>query len=238
MGLTSMPSLLVVDLDAISDHVPGPQLLPIPTDRVLYPGVLGRLRFLRSRGWKIQIVSDQTACDWQKIPCFDLSAGSHFRMYHPSGEVRGTTYTTVSIEVGKALSIWTTDTLLLLPLGNHVHARDKTIDQAIDELTHVAELCGVESFAFCDCLKGSTAIESAKIKGRWFNGRVSSSVASEAGNLLPPGPGLLNIARVSSLKPFDRCVFIGTQPHDRAAADAADFEYIDFEDWRTGRVTV
>lgn len=233
-----MRSLLVVDLEAISDHIPGPQLLPIATDRVLYPGVLGRLNFLRSRGWKISVVADQTACEWQKIPCFDLSAGSHFRLYHPNGAVKGMTYTTVKIEVGKALSIWTTEALLLLPLGNHVHARGKTVDQAIAEMSYVADLCGVETFSFCDCLKGSTSIESGKIKGRWFCRRIALSVASEAGNLLMPGPGMLNIARVSSLEPLDRYVFIGTQPHDRAAADAADFEYIDFEDWRSGRVTV
>ena len=45
---------------------------------------------------------------------------------------------------------------------------------------------------------------------------------------------------MKELKTFDRAVFVGIEPGDRAAADAADadFEFIDADDWRCDRVTV
>ena len=53
-----------------------------------------------------------------------------------------------------------------------------------------------------------------------------------------PGPGMLNYLKSLRIFGPKRCVIVGDQPRDRAAADAADSEFIDGEDWRCDRVTV
>ena len=231
-----MTDLLVLDLEAVSSRIPGSQVIPSPIDRALYPGVMGRLAYLRSKGWTIAIVADMPECDPTEVPCMELSAGSHFQIQDDDGVIL--IHSVVNIEVSRILKVWTTEGMILMPLGNRVLAQDRTIDQAIEELIHVADLCGVEMIVFCPCLNGSSAIEIAKINRRWRHDWVLSKTAGLVGNFLKPGPGMLEDLRFASIHRFDRCVFIGAKPGDRAAADSADFEYIDFEDWRSGRVTV
>ena len=229
-----MTDLLVLDLEAVSSRILGSQVIS-PIDRALYPGVMGRLAYLRSKGWTIAIVADFPGCDPTEIPCLDIRVGSHFQI-QDDGVIL--IHAAVRVEIGRILKVWTTEGMILMPLGNRVLAQDRTIDQAIEELTHVADLCGAEMIVFCPCLNGTTAIEIAKINRRWRHDWVLSKTDGLVGNFLKPGPGMLEYLRSASIHRFDRCVFIGAQPGDRAAADAADFEYIDFEDWRSGRVTV
>ena len=230
-----MTDLLVLDLEAVSSRIPGAQVIS-PIDRVLYPGVMGRLAYLRSKGWTIAIVADMPECDPTEIPCIDIRVGSHFQVQDDSGVIL--IHSAVKVEISRILKVWTNEGMILMTLGNRVLAQGKTIDQAIEELIHVADLCGAEMIVFCPCLNGSSAIEIAKINRRWRHDWVSSRTDGLVGNFLKPGPGMLEYLRSASLHRFDRCVFVGAKPGDRAAGDSADFEYIDFEDWRSGRVTV
>ena len=125
-------------------------------------------------------------------------------------------------------------------LDDEVLTRNKTIKNAIDEMRHTADLCGIADLILCPFVDGHNAIESAKIKGVWqfdfAESQESNGQSVQYGNFLKPGPGMLN--RMRELKTFDRAVFVGIEPGGRAASDAADFEFIDADDWRCDRVTV
>ena len=229
-----MSKLLVLTFDAITG----------PADRHLYPGVCGRLNRLRSQGWTMAIVANQPDCDWQIIEARDLVVGSYFCLYREDGTVSSTTHTVKTLEYKRYLVEVQTLTLGWLGIGldEKVMTRTKTIPQALNEMTAAADLCGIEDLVMCPFRDGHNAIERAKVGGVWRHDFVelqeSNGTSAKYGNFLIPGPGMLNRAKRLSLNGFDRCVLIGTEPIDRGAADKVGFEYIDFEDWRTGRVTV
>lgn len=231
-----MSSLIVFDLDSVTYRVSGPQLIQDPADRILYPGVYGRLNKLRSQGWTQAIISNQTCCDWQKIAGVDLKPGMYFQLFGEDGFLEGQTFMARSIEADhRVLKIRTiSNELFYLGVNNKVLARHKMIEQAIEEFSSAANLCGIEEFRFCHCIKGHSAIESAKVDGVWR----SALVERDYGNFLKPGPGMLHRSRKFSFENFDRCVFIGSEPEDRATADEADFEFIEANDWRDSRVLV
>ena len=239
-----MSSLIVFDLEALTYRVPGPQLIQDPTDRILYPGVYGRLNKLRSQGWTQAIVSNQTCCDWQKIQGTDLTPGMYFQLFGENGFLEGKTFIAKKIEADhRVLKIRTiSNEWFHLGANNKVLARHKMIEQAIEEISSAANLCGIEKFRFCHCGKGHSAIEAVKVDGVWGSKFVEHDGAQgqsvEYGNFLKPGPGMLNRARESSTEKFDRCVLIGLEPEDRATADEAGFEFIEANDWRDSRVFV
>lgn len=229
-----MNKLLVLTLDAITAL----------GDRHLYPGVCGRLNRLRSQGWAMAIISNQPDCDWQIIEARDLVVGSFFCMYRENGTVSSTTHTVKTLEYKRYFVDVRTSNLgwIYIGLDEKIMTRTKTIPQALNEMTAAADLCGIEDLMICPFRDGHNAIERAKVGGVWRHDFVelqeSNGVSVKYGDFLMPGPGMLNRAKKLSLGGFDRCVLVGTEPHDRAAADASDFEYIDYEDWRTSRVTI
>ena len=238
-----MPKLILFDLDSVTYTDSNSQLIQDPTDRMLYPGVLGRLNKLRRAGWAMGLVANQTDCDWQRISARDLTIGSYFRMYREDKTISNTTFRTKEIEIKRFfLDIRTmSGGWFYLGLDDDVLARDKDIDQAINEMSIAADLCGIEEFTFCPCTKGYNAIESAKVGGVWRSASIGSDAygqSSQYGNFLKPGPGLLNRAKRFNVEKFDRCVFIGLEPLDRATANEADFEFIEANDWRSSRVFV
>lgn len=229
-----MPKLLVLDFTAIVN----------PIDRHLYPGVIGRISDLRSAGWTMAIVSDQSDCDWQNVPAKDLTVGAHFRLYKEDGmrssqshSVKAFQHRSIFTEIRTTSGGW-----FCLGLNDEVLTRSKTIKNAIDEMRHTADLCGIADLILCPFVDGHNAIESAKINGLWrfdlAESQESNGQSVQYGNFLKPGPGMLNRMRMVSIGAFDRAVFVGIKPGDRAAADAADFEFIDADDWRCDRVTV
>ena len=229
-----MSKLLVLTLDAITAR----------GDRHLYPGVVGRLNWLRSQGWMMVIVSNQPDCDWQVVDARDLTVGSYFCMYRDNGTLSNRTHSVESLEHKRYFVDIRTASLGWLWIGSDekVMTRTKTFNQALDEMTAAADLCGIEDLIMCPFRDGHNAIERAKVGGVWRHDFVelqeSNGVSVKYGDFLLPGPGMLNRAKRLSLNGFDRCVFVGTEPHDRGAADAGDFEYVDYEDWRTSRVTI
>lgn len=239
-----MSSLIVFDLESLTYRVPGPQFIQDPTDRILYPGVYGRLNKLRSQGWTQAIISNQTCCDWQKIAGVDLKPGMYFQLFGEDGFLEGETFIAKKIEADhRVLKIRTiSNELFYLGVNNKVLARHKMIEQAIEELSAAANLCGIEEFRFCHCIKGHSAIESAKVDGVWRSAFIEcESPQGESvkyGNFLKPGPGLLNRTREFNAKKFDCCVFVGIKLEGNLAASKAGFEFIEANDWRGGRVFV
>lgn len=239
-----MSSLIVFDLDSLTYRVPGPQLIQDPTDRILYPGVKGKLSKLKLQDWTIVIISNQIGCDWQKIPGASLKPGMYFQLFGEDGFLEGKTFIAKTIEADhRILKIRTiSNELFYLGASNKVSARHKMIEQAIEEISSAANLCEIEEFRFCHCTKGHSAIESAKINGVWrsaFIERESThGQSAEYGSFLKPGPGLLNRTREFSFEKFDCCVFVGLDPEDGLAAEKAGFEFVEANDWRGGRVFI
>ena len=239
-----MSKLIVFELEAITYLVPGPQIIQNHTDRVLYPGVMGRINKLRSQEWTMAIVSNQIGCDWQEIAGIDLKPGMYFQLFGEDGFLEGTTFIVKKTEADhRVLKIRTiSNELFYLGVGNRVLARHKMVEQAIEEICSVANLCGIEEFRFCHCIKGHSAIESAKVNGVWRSAFVdrdgSQGESTEYGNFLKPGPGLLNRSREFSAEKFDCCVFVGLEPDDKMTAGSASFEFVEANDWRGGRVFI
>jgi len=239
-----MSSLIVFDLESLTYRVPGPQFIQDPTNRILYPGVYGRLNKLRSQGWIQAIVSNQIGCAWQKIPGASLKPGMYFQLFGEDGFLEGKTFIAKTIEFDhRVLKIRTvSNEWFHLGASNKVLARHKMIEQAIEELSSAANLCGIEEFRFCHCIKGRSAIESAKVKGVWRSAFVdresTQGQSTEYGSFLKSEPGLLNRTREFSFKKFDCCVFVGLDPEDRLTAGKAGFEFVEANDWRGGRVFI
>ena len=238
-----MSKLIVFELEAITYLVPGPQIIQ-NTDRVLYPGVMGRINKLKSQEWTMAIVSNQIGCDWQEIAGVDLKPGMYFQLFGEDGFLEGITFVVKRTEADhRVLKIRTiSNELFYLGVGNKVLARHKMVEQAIEEMCSVANLCGIEEFRFCHCIKGHSAIESAKVGGVWRSAFVdrdgSQGESTEYGNFLKPGPGLLNRSREFRPEKFDCCVFVGLEPDDRLTAGSASFEFVEANDWRGGRVFI
>ena len=128
-----MSKLIIFDLDAVTYAVSGPQIIQDPTDRMLYPGVKGRIDKLKREGWTMMIIANQTHCDWQRIAARDLTIGKHFRMYRENKTVSSTTFRIKEIEIKRFfLDIRTmSGGWFYLGLDDDVLARDKDYDQAI-----------------------------------------------------------------------------------------------------------
>ena len=239
-----MSKLIVFELEAITYLVPGPQIIQNHIDRVLYPGVKGKLSKLKSQNWAMAIISSQTDCDWQKIPGANLEPGMYFQLFGEDGLLEGRTFIVKRIEVDhRVLKIRTiSNELFYLGASNKVLARHKMIEQAIEEISSVANLCEIEEFRFCHCIKGHSAIESANVNGVWRSAFVeresSQGQSTEYGSFLKPEPGLLNRTKEFSSKKFDCCVFVGLDPEDGLTAEKANFEFVEANDWRGGRVFI
>ena len=229
-----MSKLIVLDLEAIAS----------PIDRCLYPGVAGRLVKLRSNGWTTMIAANQTDCGWEEIEAKDLTLGCHFRVYREDGIKSNKEFTVMELKKKRIFIDVRTTNLgwFYLGLDDKVLRRYKSIEQAINEMIAVADLAGVEDFILCPFRDGHNAVECVQVGGHWQSDlaelQESNGISVKYGDFLKPGPGMLNRAKRLSLVKPDRFVFVGVKPIDRAAADAADAEFIYSDDWRSGRVTV
>ena len=174
------------------------------------------------------------------MPAKDLTIGAQFRV-REDGKFIEDAYTVKAIDRSRLLKVEThtqywlfghTQYWLFGP-EERLLVQSKTIESTIEQIRAVADVCGIREAVFCPVMDGE--ILYSLIYDSQSDWR-SMMVIQE--DCWKPGPGMLNYLK--SLRTFGprKCVIVGDQPRDRAAADAADSEFIDADDWRRDLVTV
>lgn len=219
----------------LTTPISGADIPASPIDQELFPEVRSKLEALRKNDWSIAIASNQD-CEWNETTVGCLKAGSEFKLPKTDvahivkmvgGEwVRHSDRALRTLVKAEAQNFYFRASDLVL-------IRHKSIDAAMREVQFTADLCGIWEAIICPTKTGKHLYSlGSDPSWSWRSMLVSTEDSWK------PGPGMLNYLK--DLRGFNlsRCVMVGKNPDDRIAADLAQFEFIDDEDWRSGRVVV
>lgn len=231
-----MSKLIVFSgIGTLTTPISGADLPESPIDQEIFPEVRSKLEALRKSDWSIAIVSNQD-CEWNQTEAQHLKAGSEFKLLRTDdvhtvkivgGEwVRHSDKSLRTLVKTEAKDFYFKSSELVL-------TRHKSIDTAMREIQFTADLCGIWEAIICPTKTGKHLYSlGADPSWSWRSMLVSTE------DSWMPGSGMLDHLKELRGPNLSRCVMVGKEPEDRIAADLAQFEFIDGEDLRSGRVVV
>lgn len=222
-------------IGTLTTPISGADLPESPIDQEIFPEVRSKLDALRESGWSIAIVSNQD-CEWKQTEARHLKAGSEFKLLRTDDvhvvKIVGGEWVRHSDKSLRTL-VRTEAKDFYFRASELVLTRHKAIDIAMREVQFTADLCGIWEAIICPTKTGKH-LYSLVCDPSWS--WRSMLVATEDSWM--PGSGMLDHLKDLMGPNLSRCVMVGKEPDDRIAADLAQFEFIDGEDLRSGRIVV
>lgn len=226
--------LCVIDLASIIESISGCDPIESPTDQKLLPGVKDAIDRLKSDGWHLAIVSNQGACDFTDFPAWCLMPEHRFKVdwprCHPDMVF---TVLNKTIRDDLKFNIETENTIFVASEedSNSVKVQYKTIENAIEEVTFAADLCGIEEAYFAPTINGDLCYRVRKVNGAWTSITIAESPDLSGFRL--PDTGMLTLAEIGARDFLDGQIdrlMIGNQNSIQAAAKAG-FRYMSAQEF-------
>lgn len=236
-----MPNLYVFDKDHTLVHPREDGYVTSPEDQILYEGVRAKLDRLRSDGHVLAIASNQGGCDifdcparllkddmiWHNPPFMDAA----FKIKRTFDRVEDGE---VSIYFKHVVNPSHNESNSTVKSDFICKVSHKTIESAIAEMQHAADLCGITEAYFAPTMDGKSIVSLNRSDSKWHYQIETPSPESKYsfGGFRKPQPGMLLMPSYGYK--YDRRIMIGDRDSDQLAAIAAGFGFMWAEDWRNG----
>jgi D-glycero-D-manno-heptose 1,7-bisphosphate phosphatase len=235
--------LYILDKDGtLTDPIWGGVFVQHPEDQRLRPGVAEKLDRLRSEGAVMAIASNQGGC----APFMTAAKNAQVGQYITAANGRpGLVLHRSLVMVPERPPL--SKAFFSLGLGGHcnhsliLHPDDqvelayKTIESAIEEMRFAMGLSGISTAAFCPAPPSSPGENAIVVNAdpSLYNPRFDLQSLDDIGypttGYRKPNPGMLqllgDLAKPSLETRWTRKVMVGDRPEDKAAAEAAGFEF-------------